>query len=139
MVRLVMEPAGLRIKRFVHPLPTLSLGARVGSGGGGAVMRLLRGRGAGIVRTRRPLGISHFKGGASRIPSRLDVESARDRRTSKKDTTMSGLSKRGPRRPPGGRVLLFSYIRSCNKHRISRYSSSAPRGRTESKQIKTFD
>lgn len=110
MVRLVMEPAGLRIKRFVHPLPTLSLGARVGSGGGGAVMRLLR--------------------------------------TSENDTTMSGLSKRGPspplaerrpRRPPGGRVLLFSYIRSCNKHRISRYSSSAPRGRTKSKQIKTFD
>lgn len=48
MVRLFMEPTGLRIKRFVHPLPTLSLGARVGSGGGGAVMRLLGGgRGGG--------------------------------------------------------------------------------------------
>lgn len=101
MVRLVMEPTGLWIKRFVHPLPTLSLGARVGSGGGGAVMRLLR--------------------------------------TSENDTTMSGLSKRGPSPSPGGRVLLFSYIRSCNKHPMRKYSSSAPRGRTESKQIKTFD
>lgn len=103
MVRLVMEPMGLRIKRFVHPLPTLSLGARVGSGGGGAVMRLLR--------------------------------------TSENDTTMSGLSNRGPspplaerrpRRPPGRQslaILLHTKLQQAPNQQILILCASGENGK----------
>lgn len=96
MVRLVMEPTGLRIKRFVHPLPTLSLGARVGSGGGGAVTRLLR--------------------------------------TSENDTTMSGLSKRGPSPPlaPGRQslaILLHTKLQQAPNQQILILCASGENGK----------
>lgn len=102
MVRLVMEPTGLRIKRSStsHALPGGAGGERRGRGG---------------------------------------YEAFADKREGHHDV---GSEQTGTVTSPGPRAAescYSPYIRSCNKHRISRYSSSAPRGRTKSKQIKTFD